>query len=346
MPIARRVGYRGVSRGDVRVLVTGGSGFLGANVVRHLLDVGDEVRCTLRRTSKATTLEGLPITRVEAELTDREALARAIDGCDVVMHVAGLYDPGPGGEDRMREIHVDASAAILDAAAMVGVRRVVLCSSSITVGFGPKDRPGDEDSPLDPDATYGVEGPLRTYHDTKRAEEAMAARDDVDVVIVNPDYVIGAWDVKPTSGALILASMRRWIPVYARGGKCFVDADDAAAAHRLAAERGVRGQRYLLGAHNLSYREFQDATAHVIGRRPPMIPLSRRLVRAADRVIGAVPAPPAVQGGVRLLGAMQQERYRSGRRAIAELGMPVSPIEVSIEKAARWFRDHGYVGSR
>ena len=329
----------------MRVLVTGGSGFLGANVVRHLLAAGDDVRCTLRRTSSAVTLDGLPITRVEAALTDRDALARAIDGCDVVMHVAGLYDPGPGGEDRMREIHVDATAAILDAAARVGVRRVVVCSSSITVGFGPRDAPGDEETPLDADRVYGTAGPLRTYHDTKRTSEAMAARDDVDVVIVNPDYVIGAWDVKPTSGALILASMKQWIPVYPRGGKCFVDAEDAAAAHRLAALHGVRGRRYLLGNHNLSYQEFQTATARVIGRRAPVFPLSRTLVGLADRFVDALgdTAPPAASGAVRLLGAMQQERYRDGTRAVAELGAPVTPIETSIERAVRWFRDHGYV---
>jgi dihydroflavonol-4-reductase len=316
----------------MKVLVTGGTGFVGANVVRRLLAHGHAVRCVLRSTSKDLTLQGLDIERVTAELTDPEQLRRAMDGCEVVQHVAGVYDPGPGGEDAMRRIHVDATRAMLEAARAAGVRRVVVCSSSITVGWGPITAPGDEETPLDPDV-YGRTGPLRAYHDTKAESERLAreAR-GVEAVVVNPDYVIGPWDVKPTSGALIVMMANRWIPVFPRGGKCFVDAEDCAEAHVAAMTRGTHGRRYLLGAHNRSYQDFMRLVATVVGCRPPVAPLPRRvttLVRGFPQA--------------RLLLAMQEERYRSGRRAVEELGMPVRPLEDSIEAAYRWFVDHGYV---
>lgn len=306
--------------------VTGGSGFIGANLVRVLLARGWRVRCAVRATSPTLALDGLPIERVVVDLTDPAAVAAALAGTDAVFHVAGVYDTGPDGIAAMRRVHVDATRAILDGMARAGVRRGVLCSSSITVGYGPRDAPGDEDTALDPDV-YGRAGPLRAYHDTKAEAERLARDADVEMVIVNPDYTIGAWDLKPTSGAMIVHLAKRPIPVWPRGGKCFVDAEDCALGHLLAWERGAPGRRYLLGVHNRSYREFMTAVARAVGRRPPLLPLPRALTRV-------VPVP--------LLRAMQAERYRSGRRAIDELGLPVRPLEDSIATALRWFRDHGY----
>ena len=322
----------------MKVLVTGGTGFVGANVVRHLLARGEDVRCLVRGGKPSLCLDGLPVERASGDDVDR-----LVDGVDRIFHVAGVYDPGPGGEDAMKRVHVDLTASLLRAAERHGVRRVVVCSSSITVGWGSLDSPGDEDTPLDPDV-YGRSGPLRTYHDTKRESEQMARDAAVDAVIVNPDYVVGAWDVKPTSGTMIVQMKKRWLPVWPRGGKCFVDADDVAAAHLLAMERGVPGRRYLLGNHNRSYREFMALIAGIVGRRPPVAPLPRTLTGAIARPVSwlGTRAPARIAGLERVLSAMQQPRYRSGRRAVEELGMPVTPLDDSIRKAYAWFAEYGY----
>ena len=330
----------------MKVLVTGGTGFVGANVVRHLLARGDEVVCLVRKPNLC--LEGLPVTLVSAPLSDVDALAAAMDGCEGVYHVAGIFDPAPGGARRMFDVHVFGTRALLEAGEKAGVRRLVLCSSSVTVGFGSRERPGDEDTPIDPDAVYGATGALRAYYNSKLQSEQLGERwtGSVEVVTVNPDYILGAWDVKPTSGQLIVTMARQFVPVYPKGGKCFQDVDDCALGHLYAMDRGAPGRRYLLGNENLSYREFMTMVAEVVGRRPPRFAVPD----AALALAGALGRPLVARDPHRFAGldanvlsSMRQERYRTGARAVAELGVPQTPIRESVEKAYRWFVDHGYV---
>ena len=164
-------------------------------------------------------------------------------------------------------------------------------------------------------------------------------------MVVNPDYVIGEWDVKPTSGAMIVNIAKHWVPVYPKGGKCFIGARDCADGHVLAMESGVPGRRYLLGIENHSYQSFMTTIAEVVGRRPPALPIPRLATQAAGlagRVVARVDPHKATALDAQVLRSMQEERYRSGRLAIEELGLPHTPLKVCIERAFRWFRDHGY----
>ncbi len=334
----------------MRVLVTGGTGFVGAHVVRAHLAAGWKVRCAVRASSPGLALEGLDVERVELDLRDARALEGALADVDAVQHVAGIFDPTPGGAERMRRVHVDATRTLCRAAlAQPAPPRLVLCSSSITVGWGSLHHPADEDSPVpDPDTVYGRNNALRAYYDSKLEAEALVRRqvdEGLHAVIVNPDYVIGPWDRKPTSGAIILAMARRWIPAYPRGGKSFIDAADCGRGHLQALERGRPGARYLLGVHNHSYRDFMGRVARVVGRSPPLLPMPRTLTGAMGqlgRVLNRLPTERFAGLQPQVLASMQSERYRSGQRAIRELGLPTTPIEASIEAAYAWFRAHGY----
>jgi len=332
----------------MRVLLTGGTGFIGANLVRQLLAQGDEVRCLVRKARMA--LEGLDVELVQLPMVDQpdaiDDLARAMEGCEGVYHVAGLFDPGPGGIQRMRDVHVFGTRALLRAMEKASVPRMVLCSSSVTVGFGSKEAPGNEDRPLDPTAIYGTRGALRAYYDTKlQAEQLGASWSGVEVVIVNPDFILGAWDVKPTSGQSIVTMARRGVPVYPKGGKCFQDADDCAIGHIRAMERGLPGRRYLLGNENLSYQEFLSIVAEVVGKKPPRFPVPDLAIFAAGQVgkWGARMDAHRFAGlDPHVLRSMQQARYRSGQRAFDELEIPRTPIRLAVEKAYKWFCEHGY----
>ena len=325
----------------MRSLLTGGTGFVGANVVRHLLARGDTVRCVVRKPNLC--LEGLPVELVTPGITDVDALARAAEGCDGIFHIAGIFDPGPGGAEAMRSLHVDATRALCAAATKAGVPKLLVCSSSVTVGFGTIDAPGDEDSPLDPAAIYGERGALRAYHDSKLESERIGA--EWGAVIVNPDYVLGPWDIKPTSGQLLVTIAKGWVPAYPTGGKCFVDADDCAVGHLAAMDVGRPGRRYLLGNHNLSYRAFMSLCAEVVGRRAPMIPVPGFALGAAGRVgslLQRVDSHRFAGLDRHVLGAMQQGRYRTGKRSWDELGVPRTPMRETVERAFGWFREHGY----
>lgn len=325
----------------MKYLLTGGTGFVGANVVRHLLARGDTVRCVVRKPNMC--LEGLDVELVTPSVTDVDALAHAAEGCDGIFHIAGIFDPSPGGEELMRSLHVDATRALCAAATKAGVPKLLVCSSSVTVGFGTREAPGDEETPFDPGKIYGHKGALRVYHDTKLASEQVGA--EWGAVIVNPDYVLGAWDVKPTSGQLLVQIAKGWVPAYPKGGKCFIDADDCAVGHLAAMDKGQPGRRYLLGNHNLSYREFMTLCAEVAGTRAPFIPVPGRALGLAGRVGSLLQRYDSHRfAGLdrHVLSAMQQGRYRTGRRSWDELGVPRTPMRQTVEAALAWFRANGY----
>ncbi len=337
--------------GDGRkVLVTGGTGFIGANVVRLLVGRGDRVTCTVRANSPGLALAGLQVKRVRLDLSDPTAVGKALRGVDEVYHLAGVFDPGPEGAQRMRQVHVDAARVLCDASLAEGVRRLLYCSSSVTVGFGPREAPGDEDTPLpDLDSFYGRDTALRAYHDTKLEGEQLVSSyvsRGLETVIVNPDYVIGPWDIKPTSGALIVAMARRWIPFHPVGGKCFIGSGDCALGHLRAMERGLPGRRYLLGNHNLSYAEFMGLVSEVVGRRPPLGPVPDTMNRVLGRVgplLNRVDSHRFAGLDPMVLRSMTEQRYRSGRRSWEELDVPRTPIVEAVRAAHDWFRNQRYI---
>lgn len=326
----------------MRYLLTGATGFVGANVLRQLIARGDEVVCVVRQPNLCT--EGVARDVRVVDLCDVDGLTAAMAGCAGVFHVAGAFLPGPGAFAIMERVHAHATEALLEAMARAGVPRMVYCSSSITVGYGPLAAPGNEDSPLDPEAVYGPRGVWREYHDTKLAGEALAR--GAGHPVVNPDFVLGAWDIRPTSGTLLLQVARRPVPFYPPGGKCFVDAEDCAVGHLLAMDRGAPGRRYLLGSHNVSYREVMSLAAAWAGRRPPAFAAPDLLLRAAGLLARPlVRRDPARFAGLdeRVLAGIREARHRSGERARRELGVPVTPLAVTVSRALNWFRAHGYL---
>ncbi len=330
----------------MRYAVTGATGFLGANLVRHLIEAGHEVLALIRKPNALIADLSIQTETTPIDGTSPDRLAEVLSACDGVFHLAGIFDPSPGGAARMHAVHVDATAALCAAAAAAGVPRLVLCSSSITVGFGSLSEPGNEDTPLDPSDAYGVSGALRAYHDTKlAAEQLVAEARDIEGVTVNPDFIIGPWDVKPTSGQLLLSMARGRMPVYPKGGKCFQNASDCARGHLLAMERGQPGRRYLLGSHNLSYLEFMGKIADVVGCRAPRWPLPQWVTASAGlagRLGSRLDAHRFAGLDRHVLQAMQSERYRDDARARTELGLEPTPIEDGIAAAYKWFQAQGY----
>ena len=332
-----------------RVLVTGATGFLGANLVRLLIERDFPVRVLRRSTSSNRVLEGLDLEIATGDLTDPETLSRAVAGCRQIYHLAGAYETGPGGEESMYRSHVTGTRLLCEAALRHDVERMVICSSSITLPFGTRAAPAREDDP-DPFEQTGVpyRAALRAYYEAKKGQIGVAksyvAR-GLPVVIVHPDFVIGPWDVKPSSGKIVLQTARMpWIPVYPPGGKCFIGARDCVEGHLLAMEKGRPGASYLLGDHNLSYLEALTIIADVVGRPRPLFPLPRAIQRTgkwAERWFGD--RFPFVANVSSHLDSLYLERYRSPELARQELGLGSTPFHETVEAAYRWFRDNGMV---
>lgn len=328
--------------GDVTV-VTGGTGFVGAAVVRHLVAGGHHVRVLVRPRSDRRLLADLPIEIADGDIIDTISLRQCLRGCRRLFHVAALYSLWARDRRQFYEVNVEGTRRVLAAAAEAGVSRVVYTSTVGALGIPSDGSPGTEETPVSLADMAG------DYKRSKFLAEEVAresARQGLPVVIVNPSAPIGPGDIKPTpTGQMIVDFLRGKMWAYLDTGLNLVDVDDVAAGHLLAAERGIAGERYILGGRNLGLREIFEALGRIAGMRPPRIKVSAGLVlpiawlseRVADHLTGRPPAVP--MDAVRMA---RKRMFFDGGKAVRQLGMPQSPVEDALARAVRWFQANSY----
>ena len=332
---------------DVKSLVTGGTGFIGANVVRALVDAGDDVRVLVRASSDRSNLDGLGVALAEGDLGDRDSLQAAMDGCSRVFHIAALYSFWVRDPDALFEANVEGTRNVLEAAAAAHVDRIVY-TSSVAALAAPHAaaKPVTEETPIDISRIIGA------YKRSKYLAEQVALEHverGAPVVIVNPSFPVGPYDIKPTpSGRLILDFLNRRMPAYVRTGLNVVDVEDVARGHLLAAERGRVGERYILGGENLSMRAILQLLSEITGLPSPRVRLPYRPVLALSYVNAgwarmAKRTPRMTPDTIRMT---RHPMYYDPGKAIEELGFPRTSARVALEKAVRWFTESGYVTRR
>ncbi len=323
-------------------LVTGGSGFVGRHVVRLLVERGERVRCLVREGSRREHLEELGVELAVGDLRDAGSLGRAVAGCRVVYHCAADYRFSVADPAELYASNVEGTRNVLAAARSAGVERAVYTSSVGALGLTADGSPADEETPVTLADMVGH------YKRSKFLAERVAeeaAREGLAVVIVNPSTPIGEGDAKPTpTGRMIVDFLNRRMPAYVDTGLNLVDVRDVAAGHLLAAERGVPGRRYILGNRDLTLAEILAMLARITGvpaprvRVPHLVPLAAAAVSEGwARLAGR---PPRLS-----LEAVRLSRHRmffDSKRAVAELGLPQTPVEEALERAVAWYRDHGY----
>jgi dihydroflavonol-4-reductase len=327
----------------MKTLVTGGTGFVGANVVRALLKRGVEVRALVRPRSDTRNLDSLEVEVVAGDLRDRGSLEAALAGCDMVYHVAAMYTLWTRNPGEIYDSNVTGTINILEAAGQAGVQKIVYTSSVATIGLPKDGTPGTEEVPLPP------EDMVSDYKRSKYLAEQEVlkyAQRGLPVVIVNPSFPVGAWDVKPTpSGQIIVNFLRGKIPAYVDTGLNVVDVEDVAIGHVMAAERGRIGERYILGHANLTLPELFQLLAQVSSMSAPRfrIPygfayLSACVSEFVARTITHKP-PFVTLAGVKL---SRKRMFFDPSKAVRELGLPQTPAIEALSKAVQWFRAHGY----
>ena len=324
-------------------LVTGATGFIGANIVRALLDEGENVRVLVRAQSDTRNLDGLPVQMVIGDVRDVASLRVALRGCETLYHAAAHYSLWTPQRDEVYAINVDGTVHVLQAALDLGVQKVVYTSSVATIALPADGSPGDETMPLPLAHAVGH------YKRSKILAEqrAMAlCEQGLPLVVVHPSAPVGPWDIKPTpTGKICVDFLRRKMPAYLDTGLNLVDVRDVARGHLLAAQRGTIGERYILGHRNMSLREILQLLAAVSGLPAPRFRIPYGVAMAAGYVSEGVAAitkkPPAVPVvGVRLA---RHPMYFTAQKAVRELGLPQSPIEDALRDAVQWFRERGYV---
>ena len=324
------------------VFVTGGTGLLGVNLIRVLVARGRRVRALVRSGSPRVGLEGLKIEFFEGDVTDLNSVLRGVRGCDRVYHAAGRVQVGPWNDDAARAVNVGGTENVCRAAIESGVARLVHTSSVAAIGAGPIDDPVTEDTEWN--LTY-----LRSpYYDTKREAEGVVqryVRRGLNAVIVNPSYMIGPWDVKPSSGRLLLlvAARRLWgFPD--RGGIGFVDVREVVEGMCAAMERGRPGERYILTNENMPYGEFGRRVAKLAGVKPPPLSLPHWLLycpACAGSILGRFAPRRFADYNLTMLRIAFCDHYVSGERARRELGVTSWSIDRAITDALDWFEQQG-----
>lgn len=321
------------------VLVTGATGFVGWHVARKLVEQGVRVRALARDPARLRELpEAQP---VRGDLRDRASLQQAVEGCGVVYHVAADYRLWTREPQEMYRSNVEGTRSLLEAAQKAGVERVVYTSTVGCIGM-PQGSLGNEDSPV---SLEEMAGP---YKRSKFLAERVAlefAAKGFPVVIVNPTAPVGDHDFKPTpTGKIVVDFVTGQMPAFLDTGLNVVNVRDVAEGHLAACGRGKAGERYILGAENLTLERIFGMLSEITRRPAPKVQIPYALAFAAGvvstawaNVSGREPRAPL--DGVRMA---RKKMWVSHEKAARELGYTPGPARAALEQAVEWFQTNGY----
>lgn len=323
------------------VFLTGGTGFVGANLARLLIAKGYRVRCLARKGSNRKNLDGLPVEVVEGGLLDASALEAGAKGARFVFHVAADYRIWAPNPEEMYRSNVDGTKMLIERSR--DAEKIIVCSSVAAV------RPPHDHTPADESCHYGsLDEVISDYKKSKYLAEVEAlklAKAGAPVVVVNPAAPIGPYDIKPTpTGKVVVDFLNGRIPSYIDTGMNVVHVADVAEGHLLAALKGRVGERYILGGENMTLKGILDALAAATGLPAPKFQtpyavayVFGALDTARARMFGGEPLAP--------LDAVKMARHYmwfSSAKAQKELGYSFRPAKDALAEAAKWFQANGY----
>jgi dihydroflavonol-4-reductase len=325
-----------------RVFLTGASGFVGAHVLRALLAAGYSVRALVRDDSHIAFDDNVEWTNGDLQRTGE--FAHSLDGCRYLVHTAALYSFTPHERASIYDVNVNGTASLFAAAHLAGVERAVLTSSSAAIGHAVGDRPANESS-HPPERPFAAR--RGDYHASKVEQERAAFSSRLPVVAVLPTAPVGPGDWKPTpTGKLVRDFARGAISALppAGGGMNLVPVEDVAVAHVSALQRGIPGERYVLGGENLEMDALWAMLSDVTGRPLPSwrVPFALAYtVAALDELrcrIDTDAVPFAPLEGVRM---SRDRMYADSAKAQAALEIRTTPVRQALERAVLWYRENG-----
>ncbi|MEM9828487.1 MAG: NAD-dependent epimerase/dehydratase family protein [Planctomycetota bacterium] len=323
----------------MKILVTGGTGLLGNNVIRQLVAGGDEVLAVVRRDPAAEVFAGLDIECLRAPLDDSAAMSAAIAQCDAVIHSAGVIHIGWKRRDESMAVNCDATAGIAQWCRK-HQKRLVFVGTVNTVAIGTRDHPSDETT----DRSGGGGQIPSSYVLSKRAG-LQAIQDHVqrglDAVVVHPGFMLGPYDWKPSSGRMMVEVGRAWRPVAPAGGCSLCDVRDVAAGTIAALRHECEpGREFILAGHNWTYLKLWSEMAQRMGRRSPLFRVGP-LMRAVTGKLGdAISKFSRTESDLNSAGIAMSSQYHfhDSSRAVAELGYSIRPAEETLDDAAEWLK--------
>ena len=328
-----------------KTLVTGAAGFLGSHLTRQLVARGADVRVLLRPSSNNRAIADLPLEYMTGDLRDVASLDRAMAGVQRVFHVAADYRLWSKRSQDIYDSNLGGTKNLLDAAKRAGVEQFVYTSTVATIAV---DRPEHPNEFTDARLEEMVGHYKRSKWQAEK-EVLQAAQHGFPAIVAMPTTPVGPWDWKPTpTGKILLDFLNGKMPGYVETGLNFVGVEECAAGHILVSEKGIAGERYLLGGENLTLKAMLDMLAEMTGLSAPTLKIPHGVAlgvayaeTAFSRLIGREPQIPVE--GVKIA---QHTMFVDASRAVRELGFQVGPVSAALERAVRWYEANGYIAPR
>ena len=331
----------------MKTLVTGSTGFLGSSVLRELINDGREVKALIRKGTSKKNITGLDVEIAYGDLRDIESIRSALNGCDILYHVAAYYSLWDRNKQLSHEINVKGTRNILRAAKEKDLKKIVYTSTVGCIGLNEDTTPATEN-------TFFNKNTLSNdYKKSKYQAEQVAlefARGGLPVVIVNPSTPVGPRDIKPTpTGKIILDFMNREMPAYIDTGLNLIDVKDCARGHILAELKGIPGDRYILGNQNMTLLEILITLEKITGLKAPRIKMPFWVALSAgwacemvaNHLTGKPPSIPLA--GVKMAKYFM---YFDSSKAVNTLGLAQNPVENALRKSVDWFKENNYLTTR
>ncbi len=324
----------------MKVLVTGANGFLGSWIVKGLLKRNYHIRILHRANSDLSSMQGLPIEAAVGDITDFQSLDHAVKGVDYVFHAAGLISYNHLERKKMELVNVTGTENVIKACLKHKTKRLVYTSSVVAVGASAKKQILNESSP------YTLSKYNLGYFETKKMAENRVlhacSTESLDAVILNPSSMFGPGDGVKSSRKKYLRVAQGNFPYYPSGGVNILDVEDAVDGHISALEKGRRGERYILGAENISVKELFEMFAAAGGSQPPAKKIPAVILKAmfySGKALADMHLPGQFQYESAMIGSLYH--WFDNTKAKKELGFNPRPARAAIKRSVDWCFENG-----
>jgi dihydroflavonol-4-reductase len=323
-----------------KVLITGANGFLATNTIIELLNHGFYVIGLLRDRKKFILPAQTNLELIEGDILDIDFIETIIQKCDYILHVASETRQSLTKYSDYYRINVEGTEKLIRLAVKYRIKKFVYVSTAGTIGFGTKECPGDENNKIKKPFSESY------YMISKLAAQdiVLANTGEVDSVVVNPSFLIGPYDQKPSSGRIILLGFNRRIIFYPPGGKNFIHVFDVAKGIVSAMLKGKNGEKYLLANENMSFKEFYQKLSGISGTRSLLIKIPKFVLMLIG-YFGNILRAAGIRNDLILtnMKMLCVNNYFSGFKAQNELDIEFNTIDVALNDAVSWFKENDMI---
>ncbi|MCY1221962.1 3 beta-hydroxysteroid dehydrogenase/Delta 5--_4-isomerase [compost metagenome] len=315
------------------VFVTGASGLLGTNLIHSLVVKGFFVKALVRNKNSYKGEKHLLLELIEGDLF--EDLSSKISGCDCIIHVAAETRQHLLHYSDYHKTNCEATINVFQSGLLANTKKFIFVSSANTLGHGDLSDLGSENK------TARIPFNQSFYAKSKLVAEnyLLENKHKMDVIIVNPTFMLGAYDSKPSSGKILLMGWKKRLVFYPPGGKSFVSVKDVAEGIIACIEKGQNGEKYLLSNENLNYKEFFSRLNMLTNQHPIMIEIPRNLlllIGVTGNVLRFLGLPTSISlANMRMLC---QDNFFTNRKSVTHLGIQYQPIDNAIIEAIEYFK--------